>query len=200
MTDIRDLQNQELVFFDVETTGLSPGNGDRVVEIAALKVKGLKPVARFHSLVDPRRDISWGAFAVNRITPEMLRGAPVAGEVLPEFLDFWGGACLVGHHVRFDLGFLMSELSLSGLSCPSPVHAIDTVRLARSVMPGLDRYSLVSVAYALGVADSQRHRAMEDVELTFAIFRKLLEKAAWVSSGLVVEFLGSCVEEYSVSV
>jgi len=181
------------VVFDVETTGLSPGYGDRIIEIGALQVniplvivpgsgssriraldiRRLTKGKSFSSLVKVDEDISYGAFLVNRITPAMLQTAPRAEKILPEFLKFIAGSCLIGHNVRFDLGFLLHELSLAGLTLPE-VHFMDTVRLARRLLPELRRYSLASLIYFLGIDRIQEHRAMSDVELTYLVFRSLL--------------------------
>ena len=169
--------NGDLVIFDVETTGLAPGAGDRVVEIAALKVRGQKIVEEFHSLIDPQRPLSAGAFMVNGITPQMLSGAPTASQIMPGFLKFVQGAHLIGHNVRFDLGFVMNEIGLAGLSWEKEAWAIDTVRMARLLLPGMGSYRLWWVARSLGIEEEQQHRALSDVYLTWRVFAKLLEVA-----------------------
>ena len=171
-----ELIKPEFVIFDVETTGLFPETGDRIVEIAALKITNLQIVDKFYSLVDPKREISMGAYEVNGITPEMLQGAPEAKEVLPRFLKFLGAAHLVGHNIKFDLSFLCYELSLLGRKLHEGMMVVDTLKLARSVLPSLDRYPLWLVAESLGIEMDQKHRAMADVELTFRVFQKLIEK------------------------
>src|ERR1700690_4552598 len=93
----------EFVIFDVETTGLSPIDGDRIVEMAAVKGKGTQVVDRFYSLVNPQRSMPSQATLVNNITQDMLAGAPVAADILPQIICFIGGACVAGHNVRFDL-------------------------------------------------------------------------------------------------
>ena len=165
------------MIFDVETTGLSPYGGDRIVEIAALKIRNLVPVDKFYSLVDPEREISFGAFQVNGITPDMLIGAPKSSKVLPRFMEFVGSAGLVGHNVKFDLGFVCSELSLLGLSLPRTTVVVDTLKLSRNLLPQMGRYPLWLVAQTLGVKKNQKHRAMADVELTYRVFSKLLGMA-----------------------
>jgi DNA polymerase III epsilon subunit len=171
------LKQREFVVFDVETTGLSPVGGDRIVEIAALKIKDLKPVARFHSMVDPQRSISFAAFEVNGISEAMLDGAPKSCDVLPKFLEFLGDATLIGHNVKFDLNFLYHEMGLAGLKRQEEFEAVDTIRLARRVIPQLKRYPLWLVAATLGISESQKHRAMADVDLTFEVFHRLVHLA-----------------------
>lgn len=174
---MKKFENTEFVIFDVETTGLSPERGDRVVEIAALKVRNSKTLGTFHSLVDPEREISFGAFEVNGISSEMLQGAPKSGEILPDFLEFIKGAVLVGHNVSFDLGFLRKELSLSDLSLNPKTAVMDTLKMARGLMPHLGRYPLWFVAQSLGVEQGQQHRAMADVYLTYEVFFRLIALA-----------------------
>ena len=171
------VHKEEFVVLDVETTGLSPSSGDRIVEIAALRIKDLKVVEEFHSFIDPGREISYGAYLVNGITPQMLRGAPTSHGILPKILDFIGTAHVIGHNIKFDLGFLCHELSLCGLQFSESSNAIDTVRMARKLMPHLGRYPLWYVARSLGIDDEQEHRALADVQMTFRVFRKLIEVA-----------------------
>ena len=172
MTDFR---KQEFVIFDVETTGLSPTWGDRIVEIAAIKVRNLKPVENFHSFVDPQREISFGAFQVNGITEEMLTGAPASKEILPRFLEFIGRRALIGHNIAFDLNFLCYELSLLGLQLKKEAIIVDTLKMARHLLPTLGRYPLWRVAASLGIEEDQKHRAMADAQLTFEVFCRLLK-------------------------
>ena len=167
----------EFIIFDVETTGLSPRWGDRIVEIAALKIKNLKIIERFETLVNPEREISYGAFRVNGITQSMVQDAPKAVKVLPDFLEFMGEGCLVGHNVNFDLGFLHQELSLAGHSSLMGKMALDTIRMAKGFLPPLPSYSLSSLVYALSLDRQQTHRAMSDVELTLQVFLHLVKVA-----------------------
>ncbi len=177
MLGTKDIRDIEFVVFDVETTGLAPGAGDRVVEIAALKVRGRKVVEEFHSLIDPQRPLSTGAFMVNGITPQMLAGAPNASQIMPRFLQFVQGSHLIGHNVRFDLGFVTNEFGLVGLGWEKEAWAIDTVQMARLILPGMGSYRLWWVARSLGIEEEQRHRALADVYLTWQVFAKLLEVA-----------------------
>ena len=171
---MEDILKKEFVIFDVETTGLSSAGGDRIVEMAALKVRNLEPAERFHSLVNPGRSVSPGAFEVNRISASMLVGAPRSHEILPTFLEFLGDAIIVGHNINFDLGFLRNELNLAGLSPKGSFNALDTIRISKRVMPHLRRYPLWFVANALGIERKQSHRAMADVEMTFEVFYQLI--------------------------
>ncbi len=171
------MYHQELVIVDVETTGLSPFGGDRIIEIAALKIKDLKPVGQFYSLINPRREISWGAYRVNGISQDMVASAPVADIVMPQFLKFLGKSNVVGHNVKFDLGFLMHELLRLNLNLKKGLRAHDTMQMARRTLPGLASYSLANVARCLNIITIQQHRAMADVHLTFEVFNRLVTRA-----------------------
>jgi len=167
----------EFVIFDVETTGLSPIDGDRIVEIAAIKIKGSKVVDKFYSLVNPQRSMPSQATMVNNITQDMLTTAPVAADILPQMIHFIGGACVAGHNVRFDLNFLCYELSLIGRKLHDHTPAVDTLKMARDLLPYLSNHKLAYLARSLGVVVDQTHRAMADVELTVAVFLRLMEMA-----------------------
>jgi DNA polymerase III epsilon subunit family exonuclease len=167
----------EFVIFDVETTGLSPVDGDRIVEIAAVKVKGNQVVDKFYSLVNPQRLVPAQATLVNNITNEMLQEAPVAADILPQMIHFIGGACVAGHNVRFDLNFLCYELALIGRRLNDQTPAVDTLKMARDLLPYLSNHKLAYLARSLGVVVDQTHRAMADVELTVAVFLRLMEMA-----------------------
>ena len=167
----------EFVIFDVETTGLSPVDGDRIVEIAAVKIKGAVVVDKFYSLVNPQRSMPSHATLVNNITGEMLVDAPVAADVLPQMINFIGGACVAGHNVRFDLNFLCYELAMIGRRLNDQTPAVDTLKMARDLLPYLSNHKLAYLARSLGVVVDQTHRAMADVEITVAVFLRLMEMA-----------------------
>lgn len=159
--------------FDVETTGLYPYAGDRICEIGAIRVARRGAVKKYHSLVDPGRDISAGAFAVNGITREMLAGKPTIGEVLPGFMKFIKGSVLVAYNAGFDLGFIESALGEDGSSLGA-YYVIDALKLARRLFPDIGRYNLGSVARALDISVKAEHRAMSDALMTWKIFEKEL--------------------------
>lgn len=178
----------EIVVFDVETTGLSPTDGDRIVEIAAMKVKDLTVVDQFYSLVNPKRYLPAQAMSVNGITEEMVADAPFAEEVLPRFIDFVGGSCLAGHNVKFDLNFVCFELSLMNRRLKDQTPAVDTLKMARELFPYLSTYKLAYLARALGITVNTTHRALADVEITVKVMQRLIEKAQAQDLGQVQKF------------
>jgi len=164
----------EYVVFDVETTGLSPQSGDRIVEIAAVRVKNWKIIDTFQSLVDPQRELPMEAQQIHNITQEMLTGAPTADQILPKMIDFTAGACLVGHNVKFDLNFLCFQLSLIGRKLKEETPAIDTLKMAKELLPHLTSFRLSHVAHSLGAKIDTHHRALPDVQLTASVMCRLL--------------------------
>jgi DNA polymerase III epsilon subunit family exonuclease len=169
----KHIEEIEFTIFDTETTGLDPFSGDRVVELAGLKVRGGERICEFDSLVNPGREISPGAFAVNRITAEMLKDAPDIQTVMPRFLDFSRGSYLCSYNIEFDLNFLNSELKIIGLPQISRQSCFDILTMARRLMPNQPRYSLWFIAGKLGVDSRQQHRAFSDVEMAWEVFSRL---------------------------
>jgi DNA polymerase-3 subunit alpha (Gram-positive type) len=171
----KDIDEIEFTIFDTETTGLEPESGDRIVEIAAIRFRGSKKIVSFQTLVNPQRPISEAAFQVNKITQDMLKDAPVIEKVMPDFLDFIKDSCLCSYNAAFDLGFLNNELKLIRESPLEGIVVVDVLKMARRLLPGLERYALWFVADKLGMKTEQKHRAFSDVELTLGVFNKLKE-------------------------
>ena len=183
------IHSAKIVVFDVETTGLFPQDGDRIVEIAAMKVKGGKVVDQFYSLVNPKRPIPAQATNINQITEDMVADAPTADAVLPRLIDFISGGCVAGHNARFDMGFLCYELSLFGRRLKDDTPVVDTLKMAKGLLPYLSSYKLSYLARSLGVTVTQTHRAMADVELTVAVLLRMMEMAADKNADDVGTFL-----------
>ena len=168
-----ELDKAKWVVFDVETTGLDPRQGDKICEIAALKLRGDKKVDQFHSLVNPERPISPGAYLVNQITNEMVKDAPTITVILPQFLSFIKGGILVAYNAGFDLGFIEWEMGERREALP-PVPVVDVLSLARRLMPQIGKFPLWRVAKSLGISFPREHRALADVEVTAKIFSHFL--------------------------
>ncbi len=166
------LSEVAITVFDTETTGLDPRSGDRVVEIAAVRLEGERVTDSFESFVATPRPISPGAFAVNQITPQMLAGAPSPADVYPRFLAFIKGTYLCSYNAPFDIGFLEQELRLLNEPLPEE-RVLDVLKLARRLVPGLPRYALWYTAKHLAITQPQQHRAAADVEMTVQVFLKL---------------------------
>lgn len=163
------------VILDTETTGLNPAFGDRMVELGLLKTRNRQLIDRYETLINPGRPISPGASAINGITDEMVRYSPYFTQIADQFLSFIKNTVLVIHNARFDLGFLAAQLRLA--KHPNPQNPVlDTIQLAKKAFPGLPSYSLGNLATALDIVPEHLHRAMDDVELTYQVFNKILSE------------------------
>ncbi len=101
----RHIDESDFLVVDVETTGLSPDTGDRVCEIGAIKIRGGAVVDTLSSLINPCRPISAGAYAVNRISPAMVAGAPEFHQIAERLLQMIEGSVLVAYNAPFDVRF-----------------------------------------------------------------------------------------------
>jgi DNA polymerase III epsilon subunit family exonuclease len=155
---------REFVAFDLETTGLI-AESDRVVEIGAVRFEASgRALARFERLVNPERPMSGAALAIHGISDAMLAGAPTARVVLPDFITFLGDPAtttLLAHNAAFDAGFLGRELARHG--SPPPAHVIiDTLALARRMIPQARNHRLDTLARLLRLDPDRTHRALAD--------------------------------------
>ena len=167
------LKDVTFAFFDVETTGLESSQGDKICEVAVLKARNGQHLESFHSLIDPGRMVSVGAYAVNGITQEMLNGKPKFNQIADKILKIFDNAVIVCHNASFDMGFLRAEFNMAGLVLPSyPV--VDTLRIARRRFD-FSSNSLSNIARSLGIKVEQSHRAMNDCITTQRIFQKFLD-------------------------
>jgi len=163
------LDETDFLVVDVETTGLSAEGGDRVCELGAVKLRGGAVIATLGTLIDPCRPISNGAYAVNHISPEMLRDAPVFTGVAERLWGMMQDSILVAYNAPFDLSFLAVEFRLLGYP-PILNPVVDALAIARRLLPGLERYPQGNVARILGIGGSVQHRALEDAMVTAKIF------------------------------
>lgn len=163
--------SQEFVVFDLETTGFSNIN-DKITEIGAAKIRDFEIVDRFSELVNPEKDISYKVQELTGITNEMVKDKPTIEEILPKFMEFVGDDVLVAHNADFDTGFIMQKCKEQGLEYKN--KKVDTLMLARIMLPNLKRYKLDKVAKEVGVQLLNHHRAVDDAEATANIFIKFL--------------------------
>jgi len=159
---------------DVETTGLSPAH-DRVIEIAAVRLRGGQVVDRFHSLVNPGTGVPPEITNLTGLTAGSLAGQPAFGQIADAILDFAGRDVLVAHNAPFDYGFLREEMRRVGYQFTA--RTLCTARLGRLLIPGIRRASLDALLSALGLPSRTRHRANGDAALTAEAFVKLLALA-----------------------
>ncbi len=172
------LDEASYVVFDVETTGSSSKEG-AITEIGAVKVVRGLVVDQFSTLINPELPIDPFVIRLTGITNEMVEDAPLAAEVMPLFEDFAEGSVLVGHNVGFDCSFVEAAREASDLA-PLPNPVLDTLKLARFLVPGLKRYRLSSLVAHLGIKQAPNHRALADASATAEVlirFLKMLRSA-----------------------
>ncbi|MEI7537396.1 MAG: DNA polymerase III subunit epsilon [Comamonadaceae bacterium] len=162
------------IFLDTETTGLSPDNGDRVIEIGCVELLNRKLTGNNkHFYLNPGRDSHEEALKVHGLTSEFLRDKPVFEAVADDLLAYLQGAEIIIHNAAFDVGFLNKELALLGRAPfrQFVLSVTDTLALAKEMFPG-KRNSLDALCGRLGVDNSGRtlHGALLDAELLADVY------------------------------
>lgn len=163
------------IVLDTETTGLSPGDGHRVIEIGCVELVNRRITGRdYHQFLNPDRDIDEGAERVHGISRADLEGKPRFAEVVEEFLSFIRGSELIIHNAPFDVGFLEHELRLmrhAEAEIVSHASVLDTLTLAREIHPG-QRNSLDALCKRYEVDSSSRdvHGALIDADLLAQVY------------------------------
>lgn len=168
------LLEEDWVVVDVETTGGSAARGDRVTEIAAVRVSGGRIVDTFSTLVNPERSIPPMIVSLTGITEEMVRGAPRFEEVVPELTEVLSGRVFVAHNAGFDWGFLCAEMDRA-LGRRLSGRRLCTVRLARKLLPELPSRSLDGLALYYGLDIESRHRALDDAVATAHVLLRFID-------------------------
>jgi DNA polymerase-3 subunit epsilon len=149
---------------DFETTGISPGCGDRATEVAIVLLEGGRVVDRFQSLMNAGVRIPSFITQLTGITNAMVASAPDAAQVMREASRFVGGAPLVAHNAGFDRRFWQAELAHAGLAAPQPF--ICTLLLSRRLYPEAPSHKLGALVDYHGLARTgQAHRALADAEM-----------------------------------
>ncbi len=166
--------NADYIFFDLETTGLNPLMGDRVIEAAFIKVSGGSVKDTFETFINPLMLIPEDASRINNIYNEDVADAPeFDADMINKIRDFIGDGVLVAHNSAFDLGFLSSEFARNGV-CFSDWHSIDTLKMAKSLFPK-DRHRLKNLMTKYGIKeDGELHRALYDTQMLKEVFFEML--------------------------
>ena len=160
------------VVFDLETTGFSPIQ-DKIIEIGAVKVERGVITERFSTFVNPKIPIPFKITQLTSITDDMVVDAETIDVVLPKFLDFIGDAVLVAHNAGFDVSFIEQNCRYQEIG--REFISLDTVALARVLLPTLSKYKLNVVAKALNISLENHHRAVDDAGATAEIFVRFVE-------------------------
>ena len=161
---------------DIETTGLDPRSGHRIVEIAAIElVNKVRTGNFFHSYVNPRRDMPQEAFKIHGISGEFLRDKPIFDHIANKFLDFVKDTKIVIHNAAFDTKFINYELKIIGLPELNMKNVIDSLTIARQKFPGSPA-SLDALCRRFNVDLTKRtkHGALLDTELLCEVYIELM--------------------------
>ena len=164
------------IFLDTETTGLSPNDGDRILEIACIETKDLIPTKKiFHKLINPERKVSQEAFKVHGFSNDFLQDKQKFKEIADELLEFIDGKKLIIHNAPFDIGFLNSELKKINKKVLDIKKVDDTLSLARSKFPASSN-SLDNLCKRFNIDISRRtkHNALLDCELLREVYINLV--------------------------
>lgn len=155
---------------DTETTGLDPQT-DRLIEIAAIRVRAGKEVARFETLVKPGRKLSKAIVDLTGITDGELTNAPEPQDALQDFMDFLRDDIIVAHNANFDVNFLYDSMQRCDMK-PLENNFVDTMRLARYICPNLNNYKLATLAKTYRVAHQRLTVHLQTVRPQWLFFKK----------------------------
>ncbi len=165
--------DDEMVVFDLETTGLS-NRTCKIIEIGAVRIKGGEILDRMDIFVDPECPISEEITALTSITDEMVKGAPKEREALEQFFAFVGDRMLIAHNALFDVGFIRVAAERQGM--PFGNSYLDTVGLSKFVNPELKNHKLDTIAKYYKLADFHHHRASDDAETLAEIVFQMIDR------------------------
>lgn len=161
---------------DIETTGLDPRSGDKIVEIAVVElINKVKSGNFFHSYVNPRREVPMEAFKIHGLSTEFLRDKPIFDHVVRQFLDFIQDSKIIIHNAAFDTKFINHELKILGLPSLNMANVTDSLAIARSKFPGSPA-SLDALCKRFNIDLSKRtkHGALLDTELLCDVYVELM--------------------------
>lgn len=160
------------VVFDIETTGFSAMK-DKIIEIGAVKVVNGNITERFSEFVNPEIPIPFRIEQLTSINDSMVAEASTIDVILPRFEEFCRGCVMVAHNAEFDMSFIKKNYEDLGIEREDTI--VDTVGMARFLLPQLNRFKLDTVAKAVGVSLEHHHRAVDDAACTAEIFVKFLQ-------------------------
>jgi len=164
------------IVLDTETTGLSPGDGHRIVEVGCVELLNHVPTGRrFQSYFNPERDMPAEAEAVHGLNDAFLADKPLFAEKADDLLQFLGESPLVIHNADFDLRFLNAELERLNRPPIAAERAIDTVRMARSKFPGAPaNLDALCKRFGIDISDRAIHGALKDSLLLSQVYLELV--------------------------
>ena len=179
------------VFLDTETTGLDPSQGHRIIEIAAVEfINRQSTNKKYHSYINPEREIDAAAEEVHGLSLEFLQDKPLFQDIAKDFLNFIQGAELIIHNAPFDVGFINAELGRLGLAKleDNELKITDSLQFAKDLRPG-QRNSLDALCRAYDIDNSERtlHGALLDAQLLGEVFIAMTRGQEAISMDFVEE-------------
>lgn len=162
----------EYVALDLEMTGLSPRK-DAILEIGAVKVKDMEVIERYQEILNPGFPVPEHITELTGIDTALAQTGRSICDVLPEFLEFCGQNVILGHNIAFDFGFLQQSGVSMGITFPD--IAIDTLKLARCLLPELPSKKLGDLCTYYGISQERYHRACDDAEAASRLYQRLMQ-------------------------
>ncbi|MDC0375795.1 3'-5' exonuclease [Pelagibacteraceae bacterium] len=177
-----EINNCSFVILDTETTGLEASKGDKIISLAALKIRNslIQENEFLDELINPERDIPWESVKIHHITDEHVRGKPTLPELQSKINLFLKKSILIGHNIEFDKKFIYQDAANSDLSRRmKKITSIDTIYLTAALYPDLENYDLSYLCehFNIKTNDQIRHSALGDCWITARLFLHLLNKA-----------------------
>ena len=172
----------DYVLVDIETTGFSPVK-DEIIEIGAIKVEKNKIINEYNELIKINETLSPFTTKLTGITDEMLQTGKEISEVLKDFIHFTGDSIIIGHNVTFDLGFLSYNCK-KYLNFNLNNDYVDTMCIARKLVPNSINYKLGTLADFFNVSYEGAHRGLKDVEITYEVYNNLRKINRYKSHGI----------------
>ncbi len=164
----------EFTFFDLETTGLIPGN-HKIIEIAAVKIKNKQIIDSFSTLVNPHCEIPAFITNLTNITNQMVAEGMEERDAIEKFLEFSGDTILVAHNAPFDMSFFNKALADHQISRDNT--AVDTLAMSRSLLTQITKHTLKKLCSFFKIDIHNHHRALDDAAASAKVFVKLLDLA-----------------------
>ncbi len=188
--------NREIIL-DIETTGLKPEQGHKIIEICAKEVvNGIKTGNIFHEFINPERDVPLEAFAIHGISTAFLQDKDVFSIIAPKFIEFIKDAKLVIHNAKFDVNFLNYELQLLQHPLIDFSNVIDTLIIARKKFPGSPAsLDALCKRFKISLAKREKHGAFVDVDLLYEVYKYLIDDRMLIKEENYKQDLDICVIE-----
>lgn len=191
----RTLQD-ELIVFDVETTGLSPSQ-DRLTEIGAVRLRGMQIIDTFNTMVNPKRPIPPKIVELTGITDADVENAPSEAEAIQKFIAFCGEKpVLAAHNARFDTAFVQNVCKRHQIDFS--FATLDTLVLCKSMLPNIAKHKLDAVAKVLKLGKFDHHRALDDAQMLAKIYVELVNRLVQTKKATLLSDLNTKTQKIDV--